>query len=149
MHLDYFPGSEDTLGSKVNPKQMEAVRADWQTLMAVRDEVLKALETARQDKLIGSSLEAQVTLTVPEAIFPVLERRQADLRAIFITSAVQLHKDTAGNGASAVRVEVSKAPGRKCERCWNYSTHVGENSIYPTVCERCSAALKELENGNH
>jgi len=51
----------------------------------------------------------------------------------------------AGNGTGGVRVEVKKADGLKCERCWNYSTHVGEDKKYPTVCERCSAVLKELE----
>jgi len=50
-----------------------------------------------------------------------------------------------GNGTSGVKIEVSKAPGKKCERCWNYSTRVGENPAYPTVCERCSAVLKEIE----
>ncbi len=44
-----------------------------------------------------------------------------------------------------MHVEVKKADGAKCERCWNYSTHVGEDKTYPTVCERCSAVLNELE----
>jgi isoleucyl-tRNA synthetase len=47
-----------------------------------------------------------------------------------------------------VRVEIKKADGQKCERCWNYSTRVGEDKNYPTVCERCSAVLKEIEGGN-
>jgi len=47
-----------------------------------------------------------------------------------------------------VKVEVKKADGAKCDRCWNYSTRVGENKNYPTVCERCSAVLKELESEN-
>ena len=45
-----------------------------------------------------------------------------------------------------MHIEVKKADGAKCDRCWNYSTHVGEDKTYPTVCERCSAVLKELEN---
>ena len=49
-----------------------------------------------------------------------------------------------GNGTGGVKVEVKKADGQKCERCWNYSTHVGEDKKYPTVCERCSAVLKEM-----
>jgi len=44
-----------------------------------------------------------------------------------------------------VQIKVSKAPGAKCERCWNYSTHVGENAAYPTVCERCGPVLAEIE----
>jgi isoleucyl-tRNA synthetase len=53
-----------------------------------------------------------------------------------------------GNGTGSVAVHVSKADGTKCSRCWNYSPLVGEDKEYPTVCERCSAVLKELENGN-
>jgi isoleucyl-tRNA synthetase len=46
-----------------------------------------------------------------------------------------------------VHVEVVRAPGEKCERCWNYSVHVGENARYPMICERCSAALEEIDKG--
>jgi len=66
------------------------------------------------------------------------------LRYLFIVSAVSLSRG-AGNGTSGVKVEVKKADGQKCDRCWNYSTHVGEDKTYPTVCERCSAVLKEIE----
>ena len=45
-----------------------------------------------------------------------------------------------------MHIEVKKADGAKCDRCWNYSAHVGEDKTYPTVCERCSAVLKELEH---
>jgi isoleucyl-tRNA synthetase len=43
-------------------------------------------------------------------------------------------------------VKIERADGKKCERCWNYSRHVGENTRYPTVCERCSEALAEIES---
>jgi len=65
------------------------------------------------------------------------------LRYFFIVSAVELKKG-AGNGDAPVTVQVSKAAGLKCERCWNFSTHVGEDKEYPTVCERCSDVLKEI-----
>jgi isoleucyl-tRNA synthetase len=42
-------------------------------------------------------------------------------------------------------VDVQRADGTKCERCWNYSTHVGENAVYPTICERCVKAISEIE----
>ena len=110
----------------------------------VRDEVLKALEDARNNKLIGTGLEAQVTLSAMDPVYSVLSRHASQLRYLFIVSAVNLVQ-AAGNGTGGVRVEVKKADGLKCERCWNYSTHVGEDEKYPTVCERCSAVLKELE----
>ena len=59
-------------------------------------------------------------------------------------SAVTLVQGTSGNGTGGVSVQVSKADGKKCERCWNYSVHVGQDAVYPTVCERCSAVLKEI-----
>jgi isoleucyl-tRNA synthetase len=113
----------------------------------VRDEVLKALEEARNNKLIGTGLEAQVALAAPDPIYSVLSRHADQLRYLFIVSAVTLTQ-ASGNGTGGVHVEVKKADGRKCERCWNYSIHVGEDKAYPTVCERCSAVLKELEGGS-
>jgi isoleucyl-tRNA synthetase len=57
---------------------------------------------------------------------------------------VALEKSASGNGTNPLSLEVGKAAGEKCERCWNYSIHVGEDREYPSVCERCSAVLKEL-----
>jgi isoleucyl-tRNA synthetase len=120
-------------------------KEDWTVLHAVRDEVLKALEEARNSKLIGSSLEAQVKVTAPDPTYSILAGYRGELRYIFIVSAVTLERGASGDGASGVKVEVSKAEGQKCSRCWNYSTHVGEDKEYPTVCERCSAVLDEIE----
>jgi isoleucyl-tRNA synthetase len=112
--------------------------------MTVRDEALKALEAARQAKSIGSALEAVVVLNAAEPLYSTLVDRETDLRALLIVSGVEVIRAESTNGASAVHVEVRRAPGEKCERCWNYSTHVGEYTQFPTVCERCSAALKEI-----
>jgi isoleucyl-tRNA synthetase len=79
-------------------------------------------------------------------LFPVLAQYKDQLRYLFIVSSVTL-KQGSGNGTGGVHIEVRKADGQKCDRCWNYSTHVGEDRSYPTVCERCSAVLKELERG--
>jgi isoleucyl-tRNA synthetase len=113
-------------------------------LRAVRDQVLKALEEARNRKLIGTGLAAEVMITASEPVYSVLSRYASELRYLFIVSAVTLTQGS-GNGTGGVHVEVKEADGAKCERCWNYSTHVGEDKTYPTVCERCSAVLKELE----
>jgi isoleucyl-tRNA synthetase len=145
VHLTTFPDADDLLGASdaaisPDPRQVH----DWKTVRAVRETVLKALEEARNQKLIGANLQAQVTLTAVDPVFSVLERFKNDLRYFFIVSAVELKKG-AGNGDAPVVVQVSKAPGEKCERCWNFSTHVGEDRNYPTVCERCSAVLKEID----
>jgi len=149
VHLANFPVASDILGelSLGGPVPVEDAKQqeEWSTLLAVRTEVLKALEEARQSKLIGgANLEAQVTVTAPEPAFSVLARHKDRLRYLFIVSAVTLVRDPSLNGSGGVSVKVSKADGKKCERCWNYSTHVGEDPVYPTVCERCSAVLKEI-----
>ena len=152
VHLALFPSAEEVLGYQRNnasnisesSKGDDKTAAEWVTLRAVRDEVLKALEEARNNKLIGTGLEAQVTLTAPDPVYSVLARHAGELRYLFIVSAVTLVQGP-GNGTGQVHVDVKKADGAKCERCWNYSTRVGEDKKYPRVCERCSAVLKELE----
>jgi isoleucyl-tRNA synthetase len=147
VHLTTFPEAEGLFGdadaSATDAKQTSN-QEDWKTIRAVRETVLKALEEARNQKLIGGNLQAQVTLTAAEPVFSVLQRFKNDLRYFFIVSAVEI-KESSGNGDAPVTVKVSKAPGQKCERCWNFSTHVGEDKNYPAVCERCSAVLKEIE----
>ena len=103
------------------------------------------VKNARNAKQIGKGLEAQILLTAADPVYSVLTRYQDQLRHVFIVSAVSVKQAAPGNGTAGVSVEVSAAAGSKCERCWNYSTRVGEDSSYPTVCERCSAALTEIE----
>jgi len=152
VHLALFPTAAEILGDAQTIAGTapsagfadDKTGEDWTTLRMVRDEVLKALEDARNNKLIGTGLEAQVTVAAADPVYSVLSRHASQLRYLFIVSAVNLVQ-AAGNGTGGVRVEVKKADGLKCERCWNYSTHVGEDKTYPTVCERCSAVLEELD----
>ena len=126
------------------PRDTDRIRTDWQRLLLVREEVFRALETARKDKVIGSGLQAKVALSAPEETYGLLEKYRGTLRYLFIVSQVELqHLPGHGNG-SGLRVEVLPADGSKCERCWNYSTQVGNDAEYPTVCERCSATLHEM-----
>ncbi len=122
---------------------------NWERLVAVRNEVLKVLETARQEKLIGGGLDAKVRLSVNGDLAPVLNEYREALPALFIVSQVELGRDslegTCQSQLPGLAVRVEKATGEKCGRCWNYSEHVGEDSRYPAVCERCSSALQELE----
>ena len=145
VHLELFPAPQDLTGAVPANFDIGALQSDWQTLLSVRDETLKVLEAARAEKRIGSSLEAQVHLAAPESVYPLLERYRDQLRYLFIVSEVVLEKASASNGDAGLTITVSKAPGQKCERCWNYSIHVGEDPAYPTVCERCSAVLAEIE----
>jgi isoleucyl-tRNA synthetase len=143
VHLALFPTTAEILGSNAAAAKDAKAEDDWKNLRAVRDEVLKALEGARNTKQIGTGLEAQVAITASGAVYSILQRYVDQLRYLFIVSSVTLTQGS-GNGTSGVHVEVKRADGTKCDRCWNYSTHVGEDKTYPTVCERCSAVLKEL-----
>jgi isoleucyl-tRNA synthetase len=143
VHFARFLGTTEILGADI-PTADTKLDEDWTALRSVRDEVLKALEEARNNKLIGTGLEAQVAITAADPAYGLLQRHADQLRYLFIVSAVALTQ-SAGNGTGGLHVEVTKAEGLKCERCWNYSPRVGEDKTYPTVCERCSAVLKELE----
>ena len=145
VHMAQFP-ADSGAGSEAWQclSKDSTFRDHWALLQKVRSDVFLALEEARNKKLIGTGLEAQVAITASEPVYSVLKAHADQLRYLFIVSAVTLAQSS-GNGTGGVHVEVKKADGAKCERCWNYSTHVCEDKTYPTVCERCSAVLKELE----
>jgi isoleucyl-tRNA synthetase len=163
VHMAEFPDAESLI-AKIDPQKTEA----WEKLAKVRAEVLKALEAARNAKRINSGLEAKVLLSaastknlegviVPEtkglSLRELLEKYKALLPALFIVSQVDTIAEPPKDavlaedvGVSGLAIKVEKADGNKCERCWNYSTHVGENTRYPTICERCTEALAEIES---
>ena len=147
VHLAYFPKPGDITGEQGNFAEPPGLRADFDALLAVRSEVLKALEVARKEKLIGSGLEAAITVHAPDSLFKLLDRYKDDLRFLLIVSHAEVKRAGDGNGNAPLRVEVTKAPGQKCTRCWNYSTQVGTSERYPTVCERCLDTLKKMEQG--
>jgi isoleucyl-tRNA synthetase len=124
---------------------------NWERLLAVRNEVLKALEMARQEKRIGGGLDARLRLSVNGDLAPLLDEYRDALPALFIVSQVELGGDSLEGAYQSqlpgLTVRVEKATGEKCARCWNYSNRVGEDARHPEVCERCSAALREIESG--
>ncbi len=107
----------------------------WASVFEARAHVTKKLEEARQEKLIGSGLEAKVFLSVPPDVRNVFQEKQSELPFIFIVSQVEL-KDS-----SKYEVEIKKADGTKCERCWNYSVQTGANQKFPGTCPKCVRAL--------
>jgi isoleucyl-tRNA synthetase len=126
----------------------------WQQLRQIRTEVNKVLEQARVEKMIGSSLEAKVLLFVTDeqlrnSIKSLKTSNNVDeLRYLFITSQAELlDSSEALEGlkyslkSDTWAIGVVKAEGEKCDRCWNYSTHVGESRQHPLLCERCVPAL--------
>jgi isoleucyl-tRNA synthetase len=113
---------------------------DWAGLLAIRDEALKSLEDARKAKQIGKALDARLVLEVPQAMGALLDRYQDSLKELLNVSQVEVMTGP----AEQVIATTLLADGTKCERCWNYSVHVGEDWRWPTVCERCSSALDQM-----
>lgn len=119
----------------------EKLAEEWEQIWEVRAVVTKALEEARQEKQIGLSLDAHVDLYAPEKIFGLLGRYEADLRSIFIVSSVSLLPSET-QGRKDLFAVVSRAKGKKCERCWNYDVQVGQIKDHPTICPRCFDAIQ-------
>jgi isoleucyl-tRNA synthetase len=108
--------------------------------MAVRDQVNAALEEKRKAKIIGNSLGASVTVTATGPIASLLEQYREQLPMLFIVSDLTLDLgDTAG--ADQVRVDVGKARGVKCERCWRFVPSVRTEPDWAGICDRCVDAL--------
>jgi isoleucyl-tRNA synthetase len=141
VHLQFFPEpAELTEGlSDAHRKRAE----NWDRLMEVREDVLKSLEEARKEKFIGAPLEARVRLTADGNLYPLLLQYASELPALFIVSQVALDE---APGAS-VSVQVERAEGAKCERCWKYTTDVGSEPQFPTICGACAGAVKEMLHG--
>ncbi|WP_430482151.1 isoleucine--tRNA ligase [Rossellomorea marisflavi] len=126
----------------------EELKQKWNAFLDVRDDVLKALEEARNEKVIGKSLTAKVTLYVDEKTETLLSSIKEDLKQLFIVSAFEIGGRTSEAPAEALSlgansIVVEKAEGETCERCWTVSPHVGEDQDHPTLCPRCAAVVKE------
>jgi isoleucyl-tRNA synthetase len=132
----------------------------WVTLRSIRTEVNKVMEQARAEKMIGASLDAKVLLYVSDAELrqrlEVLNpqdslsgNRVDELRYLFLASQVEvldspeaIQKADYKLESEKLSVGVVKADGEKCDRCWNYSIHVGESAEHPLLCDRCVPALE-------
>ena len=121
----------------------EGLNERWERIWEVRTTVTKVLEEARKDKTIGHSLDARIDLHVPEKLYAFLQPYAEDLKSIFIVSAVTLSPAAPGSkDEKEMRVEVLRAEGKKCERCWNYDVQVGDRAEHPTLCGRCVEAIR-------
>lgn len=125
----------------------EEASSKWDKLIALRDDVNKALEEARKNKVIGKPLEAWVTVYADDETAALLETVPADeLAALCIVSKLRVIR---GNGEGMqgenlpVQIAIERASGDKCERCWMYVDSIGQDSKHPTLCARCAAVVGE------
>ena len=126
----------------------------WNALLAVRDDVMKAIEVARAEKLVGKSLDASIVIYGDkdnEAI-KLFEEFADELKTVFIVSKATVSTDAAPEGAftdteSGIAVSVSASTGTKCDRCWYFSDDVKTDSDGQHLCTRCSAIIKKISFG--
>lgn len=126
----------------------EGLLDKWSEFMGVRSHVLKSLEEARNAKMIGKSLEAQVDLYVNEHNKELLESLDTDVQLLLGVSKLNFHSldeaaDDADQYNDGVAVKVSVAPGETCQRCRMVKEDVGSDPAYPTLCARCAKVVRE------
>ncbi|XJZ28427.1 isoleucine--tRNA ligase [Bacillota bacterium Lsc_1132] len=126
----------------------EAIEAKWNGFLKLRDDVLKALEEARNEKVIGKSLTAKVTLYVNEKTKALLDSIEENLQQLFIVSGFEVagaYEDAPDNALKleSAAIVVTKAEGETCERCWVVSPEVGQDQEHPGLCPRCAVVVKE------
>ena len=125
---------------KVNPQyENEMVVKKWEKIIALREEIIKQLEVARIDKVIGHSLNAKVIVEMDEEQYEYFKPQEELLMTICIVSALEVVKQ---EEKKETKITIEVAPGEKCERCWMYSETVGEDKEHPHICHRCSENLK-------
>ena len=113
----------------------EALLAKWSRIRAIRDGVNKEIELVRTEGKVGSSLQANVTLTTTPEDHALLASLGEDLKFVFITSAIDLAADDVPSTVVSASVDA------KCERCWHYRADVGHDAAHPTICGRCTSNL--------
>ncbi len=136
--MEQFPTSDNLiLDDKFEQK--------WKTIIDMRDDVKKALEIARNEKVCGKSLEAALVLNCSDELYDFAKPLEDSFAEMFIVSKVTVEKGDKGfkGDIEGLAVEVIKAEGEKCERCWVISKNVGENKEHPTLCKRCCDILSK------
>jgi len=139
VHTAYFPEPAE-LSEGIGADHRKRVE-NWNRLIALREPVSKSLETARQEKVIGSSLEARVRISADGDLYPLLNQYENELPGLFIVSQVDLRN----HADAGINVMIDRAPGSKCERCWKYTEDVGSVSALPSVCAACAEVVREIQ----
>ena len=142
VHLQDFP--------QVNNAYLnDELDERWGSFITVRNEILKTLENARKEKIIGHSLDASVDIYASGTTYSLLQQFEDGLDDLCIVSQSVLHGEDVpipedavwSEGVEGLALKIGRAPGEKCPRCWHYRTNIGENSAHPEICAPCAAAV--------
>jgi isoleucyl-tRNA synthetase len=145
VHMAVFPSA-----SELADWENADLLMTWDALIALRERVLAEIEPLRKEKQIGSSLQAKVILGVTKAELARLEPHAAQLPMLFIVSEVELRPaptDVESHAEAQPRIEIARAGGTKCERCWRYVPVVSAEPEWAGLCSRCQDALAEPARG--
>ena len=153
-HMPDFDGKEESIHLTDLPVVKDEFKNEenynkWETIVSIRNEVTKALEKARADKMIGHPLDAEINLSLGEN-FTLFNEYKDDLRDIFIVSKVNIFENESFDDAyvsediDSLVIKVKKANGDKCDRCWVYDESVGTSDKHPTACTRCISSLETM-----
>jgi isoleucyl-tRNA synthetase len=142
IHLELFPEPAELTDGLSEAHRKRA--ANWDRLIKVREDVLKSLEEARRQKFIGAPLEARVLLNAGAGLYPLLAEYAPSLPELFIVSQVQVAQASALTQASSCEIQIERADGLKCERCYKYTTDTGVDPRFPSICAACAGVVKEI-----
>jgi isoleucyl-tRNA synthetase len=152
VHMALFPTVE-SLEALTDPALVER----WNTLVALREQVLAQIEPLRKNKQIGSSLQAKVVISAIANELPLLEHYAKQLPMLFIVSEVEVRpaitdpstgdENGARSGQASAKIVIERASGVKCERCWRIVPAVSSAPASAGLCDRCQDALAETVHG--
>lgn len=147
---EYLPGTEADYVQLTDIPEPEVVfdneeiENKWNHFMKVRNDVLKALEEARDEKVIGKSLEAKITIIPKDDLTRNVLQSTPYLHQMLIVSGAELSEEGSNTKEyKYVNIKVEKHPGETCERCWVVSETVGDDTDHPTICTRCADIVKK------
>ncbi len=156
-YMPHFPGEPVSVQLTTLPQVEQGyidseLERKWDAILQLRSDVSKVLETARQQKVIGHSLNAKVEIFPTQAQYAFLAALKADLATVFIVSQVELHNPeelaptqaSEGEQNPGMKLVVTQASSEKCERCWMYSEEIGQNTQHATLCPRCAQVVTVL-----
>ncbi|MFH1905109.1 MAG: isoleucine--tRNA ligase [bacterium] len=142
---EHIPGKKDSVFLAEFPNQGKidnSLHQKWQEILSIREKVLKIIEEAREKKLIGNSLEAEVAIYCTKETAEFLESFKETLPLIFIVSKVSITQFSKTDSKEKLRIVVEHASGEKCVRCWNWKESVGKDAQHPQLCTRCVEVMK-------